>query len=226
MDIRAIVMVCAWTLLCVQMGVYIHYKLRGKGRAYTLSKCAGSAIFTLTGLGALTRAPIDGYVLLMLCGAVLSFVGDYFLAQPQGHHRLRWGAAAFAIAHCFFMTAFIVEGGFHWQIIPFAALVFMLELLGARAIKLNFRGAAKGAALYILTVTVMAAMACSLLFLDVMEPTAAWMTAIGAVLFLVSDIVWMLYGLDKNLPNKVFKAINVVTYFPAVLLMMSALYYR
>lgn len=216
----------ACALLCVQMGVYIHFKLRGKGKAYTISKCAGSAIFTLTAFGSMLFKKPDGYAILLMCAAVLSFIGDYFLAQPNGKHRLRVGAAAFGVAHCFLVAAFILLAGFHWQVIPVAVLAFLLEALGARIIKLNFRGAGRGAAAYIFAVTCMAAFAGALLFVDSVPKTAAWLTAAGGVLFLVSDIFWMLYGLDRDAPKPLFKAINVLTYFPAVMLIMSALWFR
>lgn len=226
MTAKIIVLTVMCVLLCVQMGVYTHHKLQKKGRAYTLFKCAGSLIFTLTAFGSMLFAKPDGYTVLILCATVLSSVGDYFLSLPHGHHRLKAGAGAFAAAHCFFVIAFMLAGGFHWQTIPFIVLIFLIELLGARLIKLNFRGAGKSAASYILVVTTMAVTACSLLFADAMPKTAAWLTAVGGTLFLLSDILWMLYGLDKDVPNKVFKALNVVTYFPAVMLIASALYFR
>ncbi len=216
-------------LICVQMPVYSHYKVQGKGRAYTLSKCAGSLIFVLTALGSLLFACVDTYSILIIIAMVLSAVGDYILACPEAH-RLKIGGAVFGLAHVFFTAAFICAAGFNWLIIPIVAAVFALELYLAKVFNLKNRGAGASMAVYILTVTTMAV--CSVFMLASselrvsMSPASDWMTACGAVLFLVSDCFWMSYGMVFNKSKAWLKVANVLTYFPAQILIAGALLFR
>lgn len=218
--------IAMWVLLVLQMLAYSHYKLRGKDVMYIVTKVAGGVIFTGTALVSALLSKPDGYSWLIIAAMFLSVLGDYYLAQPPGKHRLKLGAVSFVCAHCFFMAGFITLTGIHWQTVTAFVLVYGALVAGGYAIKLNCRGAGKGVALYIAFVTFMACCACSLpLFAD-MPQGAAVMTAVGGALFLISDVFWVMYGLDKNAPNRLFKIANVFTYFPAQLLIAGALLFR
>ena len=218
--------IAMWVLLALQMLAYSRCKLRGKDVMYTLTKVAGGVIFTVTALASAVMQKPDGYSWLIIAAMFLSVLGDYYLAQPPGKHRLKLGAASFVCAHCFFMAGFISLAGMHWQTVVAFAIVYGLLIAGGYAIKLNCRGAGKGVALYIAFVTFMACCACSLPFFADMPRGATVMTSCGGALFLVSDIFWVMYGLDKNAPNKAFKIANIFTYFPAQLLIAGALLFR
>lgn len=212
-------------LCCVQMAVYIHFKLRSKGTAYTVSKCAGSLLFFTVALAAQFISGVSAYSLLVLLAMALSGVGDYFLSKPHGHHRLKLGAASFIGAHVMFVAAFISVAGFHWLMLPVIAAALLSEFCLMKATKLNCRGAGKQAAAYLAVVTVMAVSACWLLFGDVPRLSAA-MTAAGGVLFLVSDCLWVQYGFHRGAGNRsAVKVLNVLTYFPAQMLIAGALLY-
>lgn len=217
--------IIACVLSCVQMGVYISFKIKKKGVAYTVSKCVGSVLFIAVAAAAQFFGKSDSYSLLILIAMIISGVGDYFLSLQNGHHRLKLGAASFASAHICFIAAFICASGFMWPTLPIIAAVFVLEYLVARLIKLNCRGAGKLVAIYCFTVTSMAVLGVSQLF-GVMPKAAAVMTAVGGVLFLISDMLWMMYGFVGGSTKKWQKALNVLTYFPAQMLIAGALLFR
>ena len=233
MPYKLILYIIACALSVVQMGVYIHFKIKGKGFAYTLSKCTGSLIFILTAVMAAiigltdkgAGVIVDAYTWLIIGALILSAGGDFFLAQ-SAQHRLFIGACLFALSHVTFITAYIVLAGFHWQVIPIIAGLFLFEVLMAWIIKLNCRGVAVQMGVYIFTVTSMACFAFTLLFSQAVSITAAAMTAFGGALFLISDVLWLMYGLDKYSPKKLYKILNVVTYFPAQMLIAGALLLR
>lgn len=212
-------------LCCVQMAVYIHFKLRSKGAAYTLSKCAGSALFFAVALAAQFIGGCTVYSLLILLAMALSGLGDYFLSKPHGHHRLKLGGGFFVGAHVMFVAAFIYFGGFRWLMLPVIALMLLTEYVIARVTKLNCRGAEAQVAGYLSVVTVMAVCACWLVSSD-MPSLPASMTAVGGVMFLVSDCLWVQYGFHRGEERRsAVKALNVLTYFPAQMLIAGALLY-
>ncbi len=213
-------------LQTIQMCLYIPRKLKGKNTAYTVTKCLGSALFLITAAGSLFFHTADSFTWLIGLALVLSAIGDYYLSMPSGHHRLKLGAASFVCAHLFFVAAFISQAGIHWQTLAFALIPLALEFTAAKLIKLNFRGAEKPVAAYLSVVTIMACFAVSTIFFTDMSRTSVYMTAAGGVLFLISDMLWVLYGLDRNSSKNLVKALNVLTYFPAQLLIAGALIFR
>lgn len=209
-------------LSVIQIIVYSIIKVKGKGLAYTVSKCAGSAIFLITAVFAIVINGFSIYSLLMLVAFVLSTLGDYYLSLDGKKSRLKRGAGCFLLAHCTFIAAFVCIGSFHWVTLPITALIFALEYAAAKIFKMNFHGIEKGVAGYIFTVSAMAVQACSFAVLQNFSPFAL-MSACGAVLFLISDLIWVRYGLNKNSSQKTLKVLNVVTYFPAQMLLAGAM---
>jgi len=216
-------------LSCIQMPIYCYFKVKGKGKSYTLSKCAGSLIFVITAAVSLVISSSDIYAVLVLIGMILSLIGDYLLSLTASH-RLKIGGCTFMAAHICFTSAFIYAAGFRWQVIPVIVVLLAGELIGAKLFKLKTRGASKEMVVYITAVTTMAVCAGSLLFADSYDVqisnAAKWMTVAGAFLFLVSDCLWMTYGMIFGNAKPALKIANVLTYFPAQMLIAGALLFR
>lgn len=212
--------------LCVlslaQIIVYSIIKVKGKGPAYTISKCIGSLIFIAAAVAAMIISGFDLHSALMLAAFLFSGFGDYYLSLDSKHKRLKTGASCFLAAHCTFIAAFISIGSFHWLTLPITAVLFAAEVAAAKIGKINFYGIEKGVAAYILTVSAMAVQACSLAVIEAFSPFAL-LSACGAVLFLISDLIWVCYGLNKNSSQHLLKVLNVVTYFPAQMLLAGAM---
>lgn len=216
-------------LSLIQMPVYCFYKLKGKGRAYTISKCAGSLIFVLTALGSLFFSVPDAYSVLIIAAMLLSAAGDYLLSRTASH-RLKIGGCTFAAAHICFIASFIYAAGFNWLSIPVVLALFAVELLAAKLLKLKSRGVGTEMSVYIIIVSAMAVSAVFMLVSDElrvpMSAAARIMTMLGSVMFLVSDLFWMTYGMIFSSAKASLKIANVLTYFPAQMLIAGALLFR
>lgn len=224
-----IVFFAAAVLICLQSGFYAAVKaFVGKGRLYTVSKCAGCAVYILTAGASVFISGADVYTVLMLAGFLLSAGGDYYLSLV-GHKRLKAGGLSFSAAHLAFSAAFITVGRLS-PVQPAAlAAVLLAELAVMKLTGFRFRGIAKMIIGYSAAVSAMAVLAVSLPFAGTLGRVPAVMTAAGGVMFLVSDILWAITafgGLRKKNTIAVLKALNAVTYFPAQALMAGALLFR
>jgi uncharacterized membrane protein YhhN len=155
-------------------------------------------------------SPQTTWFTLALC---LCLVGDIFLLM-EGHQLIK-GGLAFILAHIAFVVAYntplqipaIFLVIFIVNIIP--TLLFFRKILDViRATGDN--DLAIGVSIYALILTSMTSTAISTLFRTGWPPTAAWLTAIGALLFYVSDLLlFSKHFLDVKARVKV---LTMVTY--------------
>lgn len=141
-----------------------------------------------------TSSPVEGspqttWFTLALC---LCLVGDIFLLM-EGHHLIK-GGLAFMLAH----IAFIVAYNTPLQIPAIFLVIFIVNIILTifffRKIlkEIHTTGdtdLAIGVSIYALALTSMTSTAISTLFRTGWSPIAAWLTAIGALLFYVSDLL-------------------------------------
>ncbi|WP_416825881.1 lysoplasmalogenase [Ectobacillus polymachus] len=123
-------------------------------------------------------------------GMTLSTIGDLFMAGmlPFGN-RLIGGMIAFAIAHCFYVTAFL-HAGFSWTGAIIGFVVYGSCLLFGWLFFIRNETQPPlftiGALVYGLWVGGMACFACALSFA---RQGVWWLPAIGGALFVVSDFI-------------------------------------
>ncbi|MDR1002676.1 MAG: lysoplasmalogenase [Oscillospiraceae bacterium] len=214
------ILIAAWILIIIQTVVYSRFKLRGKGRTYTISKCAGSLIFTLTALsGVIFVESLFG--VLMLTGFVFSFAGDYFLSKQSGTGFLKAGIVAFQTAHLVFICTFFLFGGFFWWQGALLLISVSVFPIIEKCASLSFLGQRKLVYSYTVVVSVMVTAALSLPFAGKLSTPAAWLTATGAVLFYISDLLWAIYGFSPGKKYRVLKVMNVFLYFFGQMLMAT-----
>ncbi len=186
-------------------------------------------MFIATAMISLVFTEADAYSVMIIVSMFLSAVGDYLLSK-KSRHRLKIGGGIFMLAHICFIAAFITAAGFHWQVIPVALVLLILELAAAKLLKIKTRGVSADMMLYIVVVTTMAVCAASMLltgeFNLQMSNISRNLTIIGAFLFLISDCIWMTYGMIFSSSKPILKIANVLTYFPAQMLIAGALIFR
>ena len=86
---RLVIYIVLCALSLVQMFVYSYFKVRGKGKAYTISKCTGSTIFVLTAVEALlvglldksSGVTVDSYTAIITFALQAWLAVDYFTAD-------------------------------------------------------------------------------------------------------------------------------------------------
>lgn len=128
------------------------------------------------------------YTLWILAGLVLSLGGDVALMFGSRRAFLA-GVGAFLLAHVAYAIVFTLHNG--WQgedwitgaaLLATAVGVYAYLLPGLDGMKIPV-------ALYVLVICVMVHRALSTLFGDAFTPTQAWLIAVGAFLFWISDLI-------------------------------------
>lgn len=213
-------------LMCFQSGFFSAVKAyHGTGPTYTVSKMFGCFVYLALCITGLALHGADAYGILLLCGMLLGAAGDYFLAFAS-RGRLKIGGGCFLAGHVFYIAAFISAAGLRWQ--PFAAMViiYALELGLAKLLRFRFHGVRTLVMSYAFIITLMTCTAISTLPSPRVETARALFICCGAVLFLVSDILWAIAhfasGFSRN-TLRWLKIFNVVTYFPAQLVLAGSL---
>ncbi|MEN1938140.1 lysoplasmalogenase [Paenibacillus sp. 102] len=148
--------------------------------------------FSLTG-GAIwiwLQDPSVEYCQWVAIGMTLSTLGDLFMAGliPFGH-RLIGGMITFAIAHCFYVTAFL-QTGISWKGFWIGVIVYGLFLIIGWFFFIRNQGQDKlftvGALVYGLWV---GGMACFAFALYYAKSGIWWIPAFGGLLFVISDFI-------------------------------------
>ncbi len=141
-----------------------------------------------------TSTPMTGDVrgtwfILALC---LSLVGDIFLLM-EGYELIK-GGLAFILAHAAFIVAYNIPPDIPQMFFGVITLVGIISVftygdITRKIYKSGDPDLAWGIRFYALVLTAMVSMAMSRVFLPKWDGTAAWLTAGGAVLFYISDIL-------------------------------------
>ncbi|AWC27393.1 lysoplasmalogenase [Bacillus cytotoxicus] len=145
---------------------------------------------TVSAIWMLLQDPSIEYRRWIAIGMTLSTVGDLFMAGliPFGH-RLIGGMITFAIAHCFYVTAFL-QAGISW--IGFGIGLFVYGFLLVFGWFFFIRNPNQdrlftlGALIYGVWV---GGMACFAFALDDTAHTMWWLPALGGFLFVISDFI-------------------------------------
>lgn len=162
-----------------------------------------------------TFTPVTGnpqitWFTLALC---LSLVGDIFLLM-KGYQLIK-GGMAFILAHIAFIIAYNTPmqiplsflGIFIVNIIP--TILFYRRIL-KKIQSMGDADLAIGVSIYALVLTSMTSTAISTLFRPGWPSTAAWLTALGAVSFFISDLLLFSNHFLEQKPQ--MKILTMVTY--------------
>ena len=157
------------------------------------------------------------YKIFILLGLLFSLLGDVFLIYPKQHFTK--GLIAFLIGHIFYIVAFIVSTGFHyteWIYIPIVVvgIIYLKNILpysGKKTIPII---------IYIFIIAIMGWLA--LERLNSLQTIGALLSAMGAVLFMISDSILALNKFRKQFQSA--ELIILSTYYTAQwLLALSAI---
>ncbi len=154
------------------------------------------------------------FKILIVVGLAFSLVGDMLLMLPSDQFRA--GLGAFLVAHLFYIAAFLsVIDTYHWWlsvvlgIIGVSFILYISPRLGSLKVTVI---------LCILIITVMVWTAGEVLYQD--PKIGAWFVFIGAVLFVLSDLILALNRFQKSFSSA--RALNLTAYFLAQLLIASS----
>lgn len=125
----------------------------------------------------------------VLAGLALCMAGDMMLMFPQNRRAFLAGLIFFLLGHVAYGVTFTVLGGFR----PYDAISAAILLAAGCLFFLYLRptlGSMQGPVIvYILVITFMVNRGVSLFGSQAFSATQAWMIALGAILFYVSDVI-------------------------------------
>lgn len=177
--------------------LYLHQENRYRFQAATALKVTLTVTLCLCLLWGLFRTftPVR---LLVLGGMCCAVVGDYYLQYIQrNNQKFIRGILAFSITQLFYLAAFYLVVPFTGTellcLLPFAALSLFIKL----HFKWNTSAADPWLSVYTGLVTLTGAKAASLLLAMPSSP-ALVLTALGGILFYLSDMVLGIWNYQKS----------------------------
>lgn len=189
-------------------------------RNYLPIKMVCSCGFLLTGLFAAAATGFTRYGLLILAALFCGLWGDFFLEWKQAKYFYA-GVVCFAIGHGFYIYNFLTADvksklTLRFLLITFAILL-VLNIVSMQLEKIKFKGFQNVMMAYAAVLLVMVTVAIWRCYADYAADAhrlRGLLTAIGAILFLVSDtfLAAQLYGKSHS---KHPEAWVLYTYFPA-----------
>jgi len=175
--------------LVVSVALLVRAKIKDNhGQVYLLKPLSTLLVIAMASLSLLVPAAQPAFTLWIVVGLILSLGGDVAL-MFESNRAFMIGLVLFLLAHVVYSIAFTVPNGFHAADIVVGAIL----LAFGGAVYLYLRpglGSMNGPViLYTLIVCFMVSRASSTFFGTGFTFTQAWLLSLGAVLFMLSDIV-------------------------------------
>lgn len=234
--IAILCMVCAEIIL---VPLFIKAQWPNKTKKSLTLKMICASLFVAIGVTAMVGGQNDSlYAILMVVGFIMCWFGDLFLHVSPKQIYFLIGLVFFLIGHIFFASAYTTAitdlfpeaSVFDWREIIAIVILLIVGIVG-RDLTMSHRlgKATIPVLIYTIALITMMVKACSLGVRYALAgmPNATGVCLLlcfGGLLFVISDstLVYINFDKRKNLP---LKAVNLVTYFGAqVLLACSILF--
>ena len=205
---------------------YIWTEYHWERRKFFYAKALNSLLFLSIGITAFIFTGADpGYAWLIIAALVMGFIGDLFLVFPFSAKCFVSGLAAFLVGQIIYGYTFLKFGGFMvYDIIIYAVLVGAC-LFAYKKSSLDLEKMKLPVLFYLLIISFMFSMAVSLIYKGALNSAATVLIAVGAALFLASDMVLAFVRFKKD-AHPALRGINLVLYYAAqVLLALSIAFF-
>lgn len=210
--------------LLISVPLLIGAELNENKRQIYLLKPLSSSLMLLVAVLAFAAPNVNrGYVAGILIGLIFSFIGDVLLMLQDSKKAFLAGLVAFLLGHVAYMVTLTLYGGFYWPDLVSLAVLAVLAGIVYAAFRPNLGTMRLPVLLYIIIISLMVNRALSTLFDMQLGRTAAWMVAIGAVLFYISDLILACGRFGK--PFKYHRISLALYYAGQALIGLSASYF-
>ena len=175
--------------LIVTVPLLVRAELRdNQSQVYVLKPLSTLLVIAVSLLSLFTPTAQAGFTFWITVGLALSLCGDVAL-MFKSRQAFLIGLVLFLLAHVVYSIVFTVPNGFH-----VADIIAGAVLLGVGAAIFFYLRPGLGSMkvpviLYILIICFMVSRAISTFFGDVFTTTQAWLISLGAVSFMISDLV-------------------------------------
>jgi uncharacterized membrane protein YhhN len=174
-------------VITVSLLVRAHFK-GDKRQVYVFKPLSTLLVIVTALLSLLTPDAQPSFTLWVTFGLVLSLGGDVALMLESSRAFLI-GLVLFLLAHVVYCVAFTLPNGFHTADLITGAILLAVAVASYRYLEPGL-GQMKGPVIfYILVICFMVNRAASTFFGDAFSTTQAWLITLGAILFLLSDLV-------------------------------------
>lgn len=201
-------------LLCF-LPFYIRTEYIWPAKKYFYTKIISSLLFVSTGVSALavTQTPLS-YSAFIVAALVLGLIGDAFLVYDKNPKFFMLGLVTFLLGQILYGTTFLSVNGFMWYDIIIYIVMLTLVFVIYPKTNIDLGEMKKPVLLYYMIILYMFTMAVSSIYKDGFNTITTIFVAVGATLFLTSDVILTFHLFDKN-AHKSLKAWVLVTYYIA-----------
>ncbi len=176
-------------VLALAVILLIAAELRGVWKVVYVLKPAATLLVILVAALSWQTPAVDGrYSTWVLVGLSFSLLGDTAL-MFDGRNAFLAGLVAFVLAHIVYGVLFGAYNGFYLADLVTASLLLIAAVAAYRYLLPGLGRIKAPVLLYVMIISLMVNRALSTFFGDAFSPTQAWLIAVGAVLFYVSDLM-------------------------------------
>ncbi|CEN25092.1 lysoplasmalogenase [Paraclostridium sordellii] len=218
-------------LMLISLSILLYFTYKPYKNFRGIFKTLTSILFVSIALvGYILNNSNFTYFLLMLLGLIFSLFGDAFLIFEKGESSSMskafiYGVLSFSLAHIFFSAGFIYLSSFKLYTIGIAFLLSFITLLILKSIKnVNFKGSFSYIVFYAFVISFMFSQSINLYFTGHFNNFYTIWITIGALLFVLSDLILSFNYFYKNCP-KFMGVLNLLVYYIAQLLLALSVAY-
>lgn len=216
-------------LFFISLFTLIYFTYKAKKNYAFIFKTITSILFISAGLISYIKSPGDYYYFaLLIIGLFFSLFGDMFLALKVNHDDgslnkyFLYGLVSFSLTHVLYVLAFSHLGSFNILDLIVALILAFIAISILKSNKnIDFKDMFLPASMYAFIICLMTFESIKLLLLFNLN-MATCLLLIGALLFILSDIVLSFILFNSN-PKKFLSAINLITYYIGQVLIASTL---
>lgn len=216
-------------LFFISLFTLIYFTYKPKKNYAFIFKTITSILFISAGLISYIKSTGDYYYFaLLIIGLFFSLFGDMFLALKVNHDDgslnkyFLYGLVSFSLTHVLYVLAFSHLGSFNILDLIVALILAFIAISILKSNKnIDFKDMFLPASMYAFIICLMTFESIKLLLLFNLN-MATCLLLIGALLFILSDIVLSFILFNSN-PKKFLSAINLITYYIGQVLIASTL---
>lgn len=225
MSTEVLIMCLVWMVyLCVLLPVYIRKEARDGTVSAVNHKLALSDICCIIGLLSVFVHQAELFSVFIFIGLCSAILGDYYIAYMQeSEPKFIRGILFFSLTQLMYFLAFILMGGYRlWEAVA-VLLLFVPVYYYKSKMRMPDRKVDMVLSVYVLFLLMMVVRAIGLFVSQEVSYPSGYLFAIGAVLFLISDLALGTWRFLR--PYKALSYVVAICYFLAQLMIASASFY-
>jgi len=211
-------------IIAITVSLLIRAELCSQQRlVYWLKPLSTLLVIGVAALSFRTPGMRAGYTLGVLVGLVLSLGGDVALMFPSAQ-AFRGGLVLFLLAHVAYALTFTLFGAFHRADLAVGGVLLILAAVVYAYLAPGLVKMKGPVVLYILVISFMVNRAVSAFYSPTYSSIQAWLIAVGAILFWISDLILAVNRFRR--PFRLHPVLLVFYYGGQLLIALSPSFFR